>query len=172
MTATVRRRSGVFTLLCLLVATPAIAADLDESGVADAIADYSQGRFDIARRQFEVAASAGSAAAQYHLGLMHARGEGTTPDLVAAARWFALAAEQDHAHSQFILGHMYARGDGVARDLVSAHLWFSAAVAAGWWKSREARERLVPEMTPAEVARASAQFAARERRKEAANGNR
>lgn len=60
----------------------------------------------------------------------------------------------------------------MARDLVSAHLWFSAAVAAGWWKSREARERLVPEMTPAEVARASAQFAARERRKEAANGNR
>ena len=102
---------------------------------------------------------------------MHARGEGTTPDLGAAARWFALAAEQDHAHSQFILGHMYARGDGVARDLVSAHMWFSAAVAAGWWKAREARERLVPEMTPAEVARASAQLAARERRKEATGHN-
>ncbi len=171
MTVSVRCLFGVFALLCLLVATPAIAADLDESGVGDAIADYTQGRFDLARRQFEVAANAGSAAAQYHLGLMHARGEGTTPDLVAAARWFALAAEQDHAHSQFILGHMYARGDGVARDLVSAHMWFSAAAAAGWWKAREARERLVPEMTPAEVARASARLAARERRVEATGHN-
>lgn len=89
MTATVRHLPGVFALLCLLVATAAIAADLDESGVADAIADYTQGRFDLARRQFEVAASAGSAAAQYHLGLMHARGEGTTPDLVAASWWKA-----------------------------------------------------------------------------------
>ncbi len=170
MTRVVRHLFGAISLLCLLNATPAFA-DLDESGVADAIADYTQGRFDLARRQFEVAANARSAAAQYHLELMHARGEGTAPDLVAAARWFSLAAEQDHAHSQFILGHMYARGDGVARDLVSAHLWFSAAVSAGWWKAREARERLVPEMTPAEVARASMQFAARERRKAATGSN-
>ena len=166
-----RRLSAAFPLLCLLIATPVAAADLDESGVADAIADYTHGRFDVARRSFEVAADAGSAAAQYHLGLMHARGEGTAQDLAAAARWFALAAEQDHAHSQFILGHMYARGDGVARDLVSAHLWFSAAAATGWWKAREARERLVPEMTPAEVARASAQFAARERRRQPPGSN-
>lgn len=50
MTVSVRCRFGVFALLCLLVATPAIAADLDESGVGDAIADDTQGRFDLARR--------------------------------------------------------------------------------------------------------------------------
>lgn len=55
MTVSVRCRFGVFALLCLLVATPAIAADLDESVVDesvvdDAIADDTQGRFDLARR--------------------------------------------------------------------------------------------------------------------------
>lgn len=111
-------------LACPLAATAAPSADLDESGVADTIADYAQGRFDLARRQFEPAAAAGSAAAQYRLGLMHARGEGTPRDL-----------------------------------------WFSAAVTLGWWKAREARERLVPEMTPQQVARATARYAEPERRR-------
>ena len=105
-------------LACPLAATAAPSADLDESGVADTIADYAQGRFDLARRQFE------PAAAQYRLGLMPARGEGTPRDL-----------------------------------------WFSAAVTLGWWKAREARERLVPEMTPQQVARATARYAERERRR-------
>lgn len=171
MTGMVRRVVAALPLLCLLVTARTHAADLDESNVADAIADYSQGRFEQARPRFEGAATAGSAAAQYHLGLMHARGEGTVRDFRQAAHWFGLAAELDHAHSQFILGHMYARGDGVERDLVSAHVWFSAAAAAGWWKAREARERLVPEMTPADVARASNLFAERARRKDPGTDN-
>lgn len=150
--------------------TSAIGADsVDETAVAEALVHYQQGRYAEAARAFEPAALAGSAAAQYHLGLLHARGEGMSRDFVQAAAWFTRAALQDHGHSQFILGHMYARGEGVSRDLVQAHFWFSAATANGWWKAREARERLVEGgMTGQEVARASRQFREWQAEREAA----
>lgn len=135
----------------------AAAADVsDESAVAEGISLYDSKRFSEALAVLEPAADAGSAAAQYHLGLMNARGEGRPRDLAAAARWFEQAARQGHGHSQFILGHMYARGEGVPADRARAHMWFSAATATGWWKAREAREKLVDAgMTPAEIAEAA-----------------
>lgn len=139
---------------------PVLAADsVDETAVAEALVLYGQGRFMEAHRAFEPPAAAGIASAQYHLGLLYARGEGVTRDFALAAVWFTRAAEQDHGHAQFILGHMYTRGEGVARDLVQAHVWFTAAAANGWWKAREARERLVDDgMTPLEVAQAGTRY--------------
>jgi TPR repeat protein len=139
---------------------PVHAADsVDETAVADALVLYGQGRFVEARRAFEPPATAGIASAQYHLGLLYARGEGVALDFTQAADWFTRAAEQDHGHAQFILGHMYARGEGLPRNLVQAHVWFSAAAANGWWKAREARERLVDDgMTPQEVAQAGKRY--------------
>ncbi len=135
------------------------AAPVDESAVADAIAHYSQGRFDTALAQFLPAAEQGNLAAQYHLGLMYARGEGVAKDFTEAARWFGRAADGGHSHSQFILGHMYAKGDGVTVDRAQAHMWFTAAAANGWWKAREARERLVDAgMTPQEVTEAGKRY--------------
>lgn len=137
-----------------------IATPVDERAVADGMSLYDRGRFDEARTLLAPAAEAGSAAAQYHLAMMAARGEGEPKDLAAAARWFMQAADQGHAHSQYILGHMFARGEGVERDVRRAHMWFSAAAASGWWKAREARERLVDAgMSPAEVAEASRLYA-------------
>lgn len=132
-----------------------MAAD-DETAVAEALARQSAGRFEEARALLEPAAREGSAGANYHLGLMHARGEGAPRDLEAAARHFLAAAERDHAHAQFLLGNMYLRGDGLAADPVQAHLWLSLATSNGWWKARELRERLVAErMSPAQVAEAN-----------------
>lgn len=150
-----RARATAFALAALLgLAGPARAAD-DESAVAEAIAHYDQGRYAEALAAFEPAAAGGSAAARFHLGLMHARGQGVAKDLAAAARWFEAAAEVDHHHAQFLVGQMYARGEGVARDPVRAHFWLTEAAANGWWKAREARERLVDGgMTPQEVAAA------------------
>lgn len=153
-------------LLALLSAGAATGAD-DETAVADAIALYGQQRFAEALQLFEPAARSGSAAAQYHLGLLYARGDGVSQDFARAARWFELAAEQDHAHSQFILGHMFARGEGVARDVIEAHVWFSTATANGWWKAREARERLVEAgMSPQQVAAAGKRYRERISRRE------
>ncbi|MEI7967544.1 MAG: tetratricopeptide repeat protein [Betaproteobacteria bacterium] len=146
---------GLAAIALALATGPAAPAPVDESAVADAISHYDRGRFDEARGLFVPAAEAGNATAQYHLGLMLARGEGSPRDLSGAAMWLERAARQRHNHAQFILGHMYARGDGVPRDLPRAHMWFTAAAANGWWKAREARERLVDAgMTPQEVAEA------------------
>ena len=132
----------------------AAATVVDESAVAEGVSHYDAGRHAQALTLFQPAAAAGNPSACHHLGLMHARGEGVPRDLTAAARWFECAARGGHHHAQFIFGHMHARGEGVARDRARAHLWFTVAAANGWWKAREARERLVVEMTPAEVAAA------------------
>ncbi len=124
----------------------------DQSRVAEGISLYDRGLFTEAAGMLGPEAEAGSTAAQFHLGLMHARGEGTSRDLAIAATWMERAAEGGHNHAQYIVGHMYAKGDGVTRDRARAHMWFTAATENGWWKAREARERLVDEgMTPREI---------------------
>lgn len=139
------------TLLGTLTVGVSLAAE-DETAVAEALSHYSQGRYADARMIFEPAAKSGNVSAQYHMGLMSARGEAVEKNLTEAARWFSQAAEQGHNHSQFLMGHMYANGDGVAKNLAQAYMWFTAAAANGWWKAREARERLVDNgMTPQEI---------------------
>lgn len=161
MTA-VRVLAALLALQWAVQAFAAGAAD-DETAVAEALSHEAAGRFAEARALLAAPAAAGNAAANYHLGLMDARGEGDSRDLTRASGRFRAAAEREHAHAQFLLGNMYLRGDGVAADPVQAHLWLSLAAANGWWKARELRERLVAErMTPAQVAEAARLY--RERR--------
>lgn len=139
----------------------------DDSQVAEGISHYDARRYAEALAVLAPLADAGSAAAQYHLGLMYARGDGVAQDLARAALWIRRAAEQGHAHSQYLAGHMYARGDGVERDLAQAHMWFSLATRSGWWKAREAREKLVDAgMTPAQITEAGRLLRAWEARHE------
>lgn len=170
--AAFRLPAALLVLLCAIQAFVAGAAD-DETAVAEALSHESAGRFGEARALLEAPAMAGNPSANYHLGLMDARGEGGPRDLARAFQRFRAAAERDHAHAQFLLGNMYLRGDGVAADPVQAHLWLSLAAANGWWKARELRERLVAErMTPAQVAEAARLY--RERRPpppDASSGN-
>ena len=141
-------------VLATLPAEHSARAD-DQSRVAEGISLYDRGRFVEAAAMLVPEAEAGSTAAQFHLGLMHARGEGTSRDLAIAATWMERAAEGGHNHAQYIVGHMYAKGDGVTRNRARAHMWFTAATENGWWKAREARERLVDEgMTPREITEA------------------
>ena len=146
----------LLAVAALAASLAAIAAPVYEREVAEGIADYDAGRHAQALERFLPAAEAGSTSAQYHLGLMYARGEGVERDLAAAARWFERAARAGHGHSQYILGHMNAKGEGIARDPVRAHMWYTAAAANGWWKAREAREKLVDAgMSPDQVAQAA-----------------
>lgn len=144
-----------FALVVASAAAPAAYAD-DQRLVAEGISLYDRGQFTEAAALLAPEAESGSTAAQFHMGLMLARGEGTARDLAAAARWMERAAEGGHNHAQYIIGHMYAKGDGVAQDRARAHMWFTAATENGWWKAREARERLVDDgMTPREVTESS-----------------
>ncbi len=137
------------------------AAAVDESAVAEAVSHYAQGRFDQALALFLPAADQGNISALFHVGLMYARGEGVARNLAEAAKWFERAADGGHNHAQFLIGHMYSKGDGVPVDRVRAHMWFTAAAANGWWKAREAREKLVDAgMTPQEVTEAGKRYRA------------
>lgn len=152
MTAGQRLRRTAFAVAIACNVFPSGPQADDQSRVAEGVSLYDRGQFGEAAAMLGPEAEAGSTAAQFHLGLMHARGEGTPRDLAIAARWMERAAEGGHHHAQYILGHMYAKGDGVPRDRARAHMWFTAATEGGWWKAREARERLVDEgMTPREV---------------------
>lgn len=147
-----RLRRAAFAVAIAGMALPWGARPDDQSRVAEGVSLYDRGQFTEAAAMLGPEAEAGSTAAQFHLGLMHARGEGTPRDLAVAAKWMERAAEGGHNHAQYILGHMYAKGDGVTRDRARAHMWFTAATEGGWWKAREARERLVDDgMTPREV---------------------
>jgi TPR repeat protein len=76
-------------------------------------------------------ASTGNAAAQYNLGLMHAKGLGVERDYAEAVKWFRLAAEQGHASAQFNLGLAYEEGKGVDQDFFEAAKWYRKSADQG-----------------------------------------
>ena len=74
-------------------------------------------------------ADAGSASAQFNLGVMYANGTGVAQDYPAAAGWFRKAADQGNALAQNNLGVMYDKGQGVAQDYAAAVSWYRKQVA-------------------------------------------
>jgi TPR repeat protein len=85
------------------------------------------GDFAKALENWQPLAEQGHTAAQYNLGMMHARGDGVEKDLTKAAEWFRRAAEQGHVESQARLGAMSVRGIGVEEDPEAAIKWLKLA---------------------------------------------
>ena len=106
-------------------------------------------------RWSRLAAEQGNALGQYNLGVIYAEGRGVPQDDAEAVRQYRLAAEQGHATAQFNLAVMYYNGEGVPQDLVLAHMWVNIAGTNGNETSRNARDILEPDMTPAEIRRAT-----------------
>lgn len=79
----------------------------------------------------EVLAQAGSAEAQFSLGLKHANGEGQVPDYALAEQWYLRAAGQNHALAHLNLGVMYASGQGQPADPVKSAVWMQKAAELG-----------------------------------------
>ena len=75
--------------------------------------------------------SRGLAAAQHHLGVMYANGEGTPQDFTEAITWLRRAAAQDYSTARYHLGVMYSNGDGVPNDEAEAVAWFRVAADEG-----------------------------------------
>ena len=65
---------------------------------------YSRGDCATALREWQPLAKQGQAVAQYHLGLLHANGQGVPNDDVQARQWYEKAAAQGHANPQASLG--------------------------------------------------------------------
>jgi len=79
--------------------------------------------FDDLRKRAE----AGSADAQFDLGLAYQLGLGTKRDLAAARQWFGKAAAQNHARAQAGLGFLLLSGQGGPVDLPGAEKALRAA---------------------------------------------
>jgi TPR repeat protein len=83
---------------------------------------------EVAYRMFRYAASYfGDGDAQYHLGRMYLRGEGTPKNGLQAARWLRLAADKGHRNAQALLGGMLFRGTDVPRQAAMGLFWLTVA---------------------------------------------
>ena len=110
-------------LVHVLAASPALA------DFAEGRAAYAAKDFEAAHKEFRTAAEQGHAEAQFWLGLMYERGQGSVQDFAEAARWYRRAAEQGNAVAQYRLGNLYFAGTGVAQNYVEAYKWLSLSVA-------------------------------------------
>jgi len=77
-------------------------------------------------------AEAGSADAQYNLGVMYAEGRGVPQDDKKAFDWYSKAADQGDVGAQYNLGQMYRTGRGVPRDDKKAVAWYIKAANQGF----------------------------------------
>ena len=79
----------------------------------------------------EAAARAGSAEAQYALGVAYDRGLGITQNHATAAGWYQRAAEQGLPQAQYNIAALHDEGLGAARDSRRALRWYLRAAANG-----------------------------------------
>lgn len=105
-------------------------------------------------RWYRLAAMQRHPDALYRLCVLSDIGRGLPQDYQEALRWCRLAADQGHARAMYTIGLHYQKADGVSKDLVQAHMWYNLAAANGYEAGAKWRDRLVPDMTPAQIAQA------------------
>lgn len=73
----------------------------------------------------------GHAAAQYNLGVVHARGLSVPKNMSIASNWWRAAANQGNVDAQYNLGLLYATGNGVEMSMEKAVHWWQKAASTG-----------------------------------------
>jgi len=90
-----------------------------------------------------MAATGGSAAAQYILARMHKYGHGTEQSWTSAMEWYVKSAEQGYPLAQVALGEIYEYGtDGVDQSDDKAEGWYKKVNCSGWNKSCDIRAQV------------------------------
>lgn len=105
-----------------------------------------------AAKWLERAARQGLADAQYEYGLMLLQGRGVVQDYRAAFEWIEKPARRGHAKAQYSLGELYRYGTGTAIDKARAYLWFNLAAAQGVEAAAKARDSIVWQLKPEQLA--------------------
>jgi TPR repeat protein len=98
----------------------------------DAAAAYRRGDIASAETIWLKLARGGDPDAQYNLGALYARGEGSGASDEAAHRWFLLAADSGNAAAAYEVGRNFARGRGVPQSTSSAVGWIRQAAVKGY----------------------------------------
>ena len=152
-----RTLRAALLVFALLMAAPAWAGD-EEDCLNEALLKAAPARaVSVCSRPAEQ----GNALAQFNLGFMYENGQGMPQDYAEAVKWYRKAADQGDAAAQNNLSLMYAEGQGVAQDYVQANMWSNLAAArfpASMTELRDKavknRDRIVTNMTPAQIAEA------------------
>ena len=105
-----------------------------------------------AAKWFALAAKQGVAEAQYQYGLALLQGRGVVQDYQAAFSWIEKPAQRGYARAQYSLGELYRYGTGTAVDKARAYLWFNLAAAQGVEAAAKARDSLVWQLKPEQIA--------------------
>ncbi len=105
-----------------------------------------------AAKWFGLAAKQGLLEAQYRYGLALLQGRGVVQDYKAAFEWIAKPAQHGYAPAQYSLGELYRYGTGTAVDKAHAYLWFNLAAAQGVEAAAKARDSLVWQLKPEQIA--------------------
>lgn len=101
---------------------------------------------------FALAAKQGLTEAQYQYGLVLLRGRGVVQDYKSGFSWIEKSAKGGHAKAQYSLGELYRYGTGTAIDKSRAYLWFNLAAAQGIDAAAKARDSLVWQLKPEQLA--------------------
>lgn len=143
-----RKKNYISALGALLfLFSPSSNAD-----ITSGITAYARGDYDKAYNvMISVAKTRQDRIAQYYLGMMHLRGQGTQSDTKQAAQWFRLAAEQSIASAQYQLAKLYEAGNGLPKDLEQAYAWYkTAATQQAHQSSIEGMKRLETQLSKQE----------------------
>lgn len=105
-----------------------------------------------AAKWFALAAAQGLPDAEYRYGLALLQGHGVVQDYRAAFNWIEKPALRGYAKAQFSLGELYRYGTGTAINKARAYLWFNLAAAQGLEAAAKARDTLVWQLKPEQIA--------------------
>jgi TPR repeat protein len=105
-----------------------------------------------AAKWFARAAKQGLAEAEYQYGLALQHGRGVVQDYRAAFSWIEKSARRGHAQAQYSLGELYRFGTGTAIDKARAYLWYNLSAAQGVDVAAKARDSLVWQLKPEQIA--------------------
>lgn len=101
-------------------------------------AEFKKGLDAYLKRDFATAhatwlplAEQGDAVSAFNLGVLYARGQGTTVDAARAVHWYRKAADVGYVLAQFNLGAAYMTGQGVEEDHNRAAQWWARAAQGG-----------------------------------------
>ncbi len=139
----------------------ALLPSLSHSLISNTIARFSKmkrplnaaenGVHATALKKWKPLAERGAAPAQYNLGLIYYKGQGTLQDYDAAFKWLELAAKQGLTRAQYSLGLMYYQGNEAIQNYIRAHMWLSIVAFHGSEEAIKNRDKVEEMMTPAQL---------------------
>jgi len=113
------------------LAKPSIAGRASELARANIEQAVDRGDLPVVFNALLPFADEGDAQAQYLIGRMYDRGEGTTQDFEKAGRWYGKAHDQGHQKAWRPLSEIYKSGVGVPTDPAEALAWHRRAADKG-----------------------------------------